>query len=72
MNDIDDIPVTEEHQAWRNSKAAQYMREIDEKSRKLREIVGEGAVLSQIDRDKGKLLSERIHKIADREDGQEA
>lgn len=69
MTDIDDIPVTEDHQAWRNSKAAQYMREIDEKSRKLRDIINDGAKLSCIDRDKGKLLSKRIHKIADREDG---
>lgn len=62
---MNDIPVTREHQQWRNFKASEYVREIDERSRQLQDIVASGAKLSRVDRDHAQLLSDRIRKIVE-------
>lgn len=64
MADLDDIPVTHEHQMWRNGKAYEYAGRLESVSRDLRIITDDGAKLDVISIQILEEVAERILKIA--------
>lgn len=64
MDPLDDIPVPEAHQEWRNSKAYDYVGQLDKISIKLRDIVNDGARLRSLSAEELEFVAERILKIA--------
>ena len=61
---LDNIPVPTSHQEWRNSKAYEYVGQLENISIKLRDIVNDGARLRSLSAEELEFAAERILKIA--------
>ena len=74
MADLDDIPVPASHQEWRNSRAYEYVGQLENISIKLRDIVNDGARLRSLSAEELEFVAERILKIAQKAkaDGEKA